>query len=440
VKVVVFAGPTLNAREIREHLDADVRPPAAMGDIYRAARESPDLIALIDGYFDRVPAPWHKEILWALSQGIHVLGAASMGALRAAELARFGMVGVGEVFRAYYSGALSDDDEVAVVHAPREQHFRPLSEAMVNIRATVSHAFLEGVLSADLAERLLRTAKSLYYPERSYAAVLERLEAAGSDADAPRRFRAWLRDGAINQKRADALGLCSVAGMWHKLNPGPARADFALENTDAWEHARRKLDLRVAFDQGHDAAEEGVLGELRVLGQLRPLEQHAVARNLTERFLQEDSAELSKIGASDLAAAHGIEDTHELARWLERQGLSTVSQEAFLRRHGRFARMRHILSQSSGPDLLDGLRADGRYAELSARYEDKARALAKLGEAAAPGLEEREMWAWYTAEVLRSPAVATPEALALRLGYRSVASLREAVNREFLYRSATQSA
>ena len=41
---------------------------------------------IIDGSFQSQPAVRHKEILWALSRGIPVIGAASMGALRAAEL------------------------------------------------------------------------------------------------------------------------------------------------------------------------------------------------------------------------------------------------------------------------------------------------------------------------------------------------------------------
>ena len=66
--------------------------------------------------------------------GVHVFGASSMGALRAAELHPFGMVGVGRVFEGYRAGVYEDDDEVAVVHASEEAGFAPLSEAMVNVR------------------------------------------------------------------------------------------------------------------------------------------------------------------------------------------------------------------------------------------------------------------------------------------------------------------
>src|SRR4051812_48389616 len=109
MKIYIFTGPTLSAAEGRRELDAVFLPPAAQGDVYRASLDAPAAIGIVDGYFERVPAVWHKEILWAMSQGIHVYGAASMGALRAAELAAFGMVGVGAVFKAFFTGELEDD-------------------------------------------------------------------------------------------------------------------------------------------------------------------------------------------------------------------------------------------------------------------------------------------------------------------------------------------
>jgi hypothetical protein len=74
--------------------------------LYRAALAHPAAIGVIDGYFEVVPTVWHKEILWAMAQGIHVFGAASIGALRAAELDSFGMRGVGRL-RGLPHGAFS---------------------------------------------------------------------------------------------------------------------------------------------------------------------------------------------------------------------------------------------------------------------------------------------------------------------------------------------
>ena len=180
MKCVVFVGPTLSLEEARGHPDAHYLPPAAQGDVYRAALRRPSAIGIIDGYFERVPAVWHKEILWAMAEGIPVFGSGSMGALRAVELAAFGMEGVGEVFRWYRDGLIEDDDEVALVHAPVEYGYKALSEPMVNIRATLAKAVALKVICAGTASRLETIAKQLYYPGRSYPAILRSGASSGA--------------------------------------------------------------------------------------------------------------------------------------------------------------------------------------------------------------------------------------------------------------------
>ena len=86
---VVFVGPSFP--DIGKLSDVEIRPPACQGDVMRAVRDGATAIGLIDGQFEFVAPVWHKELLFALSQNIGVFGAASMGALRAAECAAFGM-------------------------------------------------------------------------------------------------------------------------------------------------------------------------------------------------------------------------------------------------------------------------------------------------------------------------------------------------------------
>ena len=117
---VVFLGPSLPRPEARSILAADCRPPAGQGDVFRAALDGPPAIALMDGIFRDAPTVRHREILWALARGIPVFGASSMGALRAAELDRQGMIGTGLIYRWYRRYALLPDDAVAVTHGPRE--------------------------------------------------------------------------------------------------------------------------------------------------------------------------------------------------------------------------------------------------------------------------------------------------------------------------------
>ena len=169
---VIFLGPTLNRAIAEKICSADFRPPAAMGDITRAACKSPEAIVLIDGVFEDRPAVWHKEILWALSKGIAVIGAASMGALRAAELHDHGMLGHGKIYQAYASGELQDDDEVAVIHGPVETGFMPLTDAMVDMREAIGHAEINGILTAEEATAAIGCAKAHHFKVRNLNKVL----------------------------------------------------------------------------------------------------------------------------------------------------------------------------------------------------------------------------------------------------------------------------
>lgn len=238
MNAIVFVGPTLRLDEARATLEATYLPPAGQGDVLLAARRRPHAIGIIDGYFERVPAVWHKEVLWALSQGIHVFGAASMGALRAAELNRFGMKGVGQIYEAYAAGECEDDDEVALAHADAEHDFRPASEPMVNIRATLASAVKASIISYETRARLEALAKAAFYPDRSYAALLR----AGHEQQLPARELEDLADflgrSRIDVKRADALEMLQqVKACCDRAEP--FRAAFSLFKTEAWLEAQR---------------------------------------------------------------------------------------------------------------------------------------------------------------------------------------------------------
>ena len=207
---VVFSGPSLPPAKAPVHAGFEWRPPVRQGDVYRAAQSLPALIGIIDGYFESVATVWHKEILWAMTQGIHVYGAASIGALRAAELADFGMRGVGTIFHQFYTGALADDEEVALLHGPKEVEYVQVTEAMVNVRATVARALQLEVIPQPVATTLLGIAKSLFYKDRTYEAMLSAATAQCISQDALSRFAGWLPNGKIDQKRLDALAMIAA--------------------------------------------------------------------------------------------------------------------------------------------------------------------------------------------------------------------------------------
>jgi hypothetical protein len=204
---IIFLGPTLNPTSAAEICKAEFRSPAAMGDLTRAACERPETIVLIDGVFEAGPSVWHKEILWALSRGIAVIGAASMGALRAAELHDYGMLGHGKIYQAYATGELHDDDEVAVVHGPAETGFMPLTDAMVDIREAIGNAKINGMLTAEEAEAAIARAKAQHFKARNLSNVLHTVLQQSQTARQLSQTLGWFASRPASAKANDARDL-----------------------------------------------------------------------------------------------------------------------------------------------------------------------------------------------------------------------------------------
>ena len=238
-KALVFLGPTLDRKSAGEICKAVYLAPAEQGSIFSSVKEfRPHTIALIDGAFASVPAVRHKEILWAMSQGVEVYGAASMGALRAAELYRFGMQGWGLIYRWYRSTDFADDDEVAVAMGPSELGAFPLGEALINMRLTLRRAEKYSIIPRSLRIILENLASRAHFLERSYANLFAQAEAALSPEHLPLlgRLQEWVIGHAVDQKRLDAAGLlrwlADTAPEGRKSRSCQSTHPFIL--TEAW--------------------------------------------------------------------------------------------------------------------------------------------------------------------------------------------------------------
>jgi hypothetical protein len=201
-RIIVFLGPSLEREAAEAILTAEYRHPAKRGDLLRAVEDGADIIGLIDGVFHQESAVAHREILTAIKKGIRVVGASSMGALRAAEMDTLGMTGIGEVYGMFRSGELVSDDEVALVFDPETGS--SLSEPLVNIRFTLDEAERQGVISAQDNAALLAAARSVFYPQRTYGRIVSAAGAAISP-ETRERFLAWVKLHAVDQKRKDAV-------------------------------------------------------------------------------------------------------------------------------------------------------------------------------------------------------------------------------------------
>ncbi|WP_066377817.1 TfuA-like protein [Anabaena sp. CA = ATCC 33047] len=220
--VAVFLGPSLPRQQARQILDADYYPPASKGDIYRIMASGVKTIILIDGIFHGKPSIWHRELIHAIEEGIQVFGASSMGALRAAELEPFGMVGHGQVFAWYRDGLLESDDEVALLHGTEESGFVSMSEPLVNIRYTLLQAVEANYLTAEQARYLIDEVKQLYYPQRSYQQMLQSQVIQDLPSENATRLKHYLLHHKINIKQIDAMGVLKLyASLSQEQIPKP---------------------------------------------------------------------------------------------------------------------------------------------------------------------------------------------------------------------------
>ena len=238
VKTCLFAGPTLFGESLPAGLSC--YGPVSLGSVFRAFESGYRRIGIVDGFFGNTPSVWHKEILYAISKGAEVAGAASMGALRAAELWQFGMIGLGRIFRLFRSGSWTDDDEVAVVHATEELDFQPLSDAMANIRFTLRRLRQQGLTTRVVEQDLIGRMKAKHFSERTRD-ELRRQSTELLGRSTARRFMAAFEREYIDVKRHDARLL--IEYLIHRTSIRPLRARPVFLATAHW---REQFEQHIA--------------------------------------------------------------------------------------------------------------------------------------------------------------------------------------------------
>jgi hypothetical protein len=442
VSAVVFAGPSLYGRKLALKPEIMLRPPAAQGDIYRACKLRPRAIGLIDGYFEGVPSVWHKEVLWALSQGIAVYGSASMGALRAAELDVFGMTGIGEIYEWYRSGAIEDDDEVALLHGPAEAGFVPLSEPSVNVRASCAAAVAAGIVDPTAADSVIAAARALHYKERQWGTILEQ---AGLDPATGKRLGEWLDEGRVDQKQRDALALIDAVAD-ALARPGERQAvGFRFEWTDLWDRVKREWDAEgPPLDAPRDI-EGAVIDELRLdADRFASLRAQAVARAVVLAGTGRDTSEIEH-GARRAQLARlrenlGLMRRSDLDAWMARNGLDESKLEALLETEARLDAACRLPEALIDREILALLHLSDGYAELAERARRKRAVLetTALTEAGLPhGVTIPVLLDWYFRHLRRQSVPDSLDPLIDQLGLASRTAFYRLLAAEYVY-CATQ--
>lgn len=321
--VVVYAGPTVSADQVRAVLPrARVRPPAARGDLLAEDWRPGDVAVLIDGLFRERRSVGHKEILRLLDGGVEVVGAGSMGALRAAELGPCGMRGLGEVYRMYSGGEIDGDDEVGVLHGPAALGYPAQTVALVNLRYACRQA--------AASPRIVEAAKSLPFTCRTWAEIGALLDDEDR-AELPALAQA-IASGTADLKQRDALAaLRMVAPGGPEARAGrPGDAGRAgLVFTGISDHESLTRRSRREYAPGRWMSDFDVLDAARLFDPGYPQRHERVLTGMLDRLARADGTDVATYARGRLGVAAGAALPDALTAWLtgpERTGCTPDEQ------------------------------------------------------------------------------------------------------------------
>ena len=208
-KPIIYLGPTLSREKAIKILDADYRDPAKKGDFLMLSQDSDEkkYVGFIDGVFlhDYPPSPIEVYHL-ATRKNIELIGASSLGALRAVELEKFGMKGIGKIFQLYKNGIINADDEVAVTFVRGSNILQ--SEAMIDIRFNLFLAYKRGIITNETKKRIAKIAKNIYFPFRNYEDIIKLTQQQfPSIYNELESFRSYILKNRDSLKARDAIKL-----------------------------------------------------------------------------------------------------------------------------------------------------------------------------------------------------------------------------------------
>ena len=205
-KPVIFLGPSLSREKARKILDADYRLPAKKGDLLQLILKEVNIVGLVDGYFlqDYPPTPIEVYNL-VRKRNVKVFGSSSLGALRAVELGKYGMIGIGKIFRLFRDGILESDDEVAVTFTDYTNY---KSEALIDIRYNLFLAQKYNIIDSSIGRSILKVSKQTYFPYRTYEDILDKCKLKYPEINSKiESFRGYILNNRKSLKERDAVRL-----------------------------------------------------------------------------------------------------------------------------------------------------------------------------------------------------------------------------------------
>jgi ribosomal protein S12 methylthiotransferase accessory factor len=271
---IVFVGPSLSLDRAKQTLPgAEFRVPIKRGDLVGIPAGT--VVGIIDGLFAQTLAISPGEIREAIDNGVVVYGAASMGALRAAEVST--VLGVGRIFEMYRTGVIERDDEVAVLINP-DTH-EPLTEPLVNVRYAVERLVRSGTLNRGDGNAIIESCLHLHYTERTYRRILTQSKLADNkDLDDVIRLLK-----TFDLKRDDAQLLLETISTVKAPPSNPPSPRIQSVHRSAEKHKRvnvRELSTApvMVWESGDSVSFSDLIRFLKVTGKFEALARNAIGR------------------------------------------------------------------------------------------------------------------------------------------------------------------
>ena len=262
------------------------------------------------------------------------------------------MIGHGSIFERFRDGELHDDDEVAVVHASGDEGYRPLSQALVDLRDVYGRAVEAGVVAADLGAELVAAAQALPYPERDHRHVVDVVAARRSVPRA--ELDAFVAVSGPGLKARDARSLLELIAGTDLDDPAWRPAPVRVEPTVFLHRLHNEVHLERAA---------GVSPLPDPATRLRGLDTNAVLqKKVLTRLLARRLGELLEVPVDDLDLADALArfrarfdlaDAAEFEAWRAREGVGEAALVEFLRDWTVLEKL-----QRQHTDDIDGMVAD----------------------------------------------------------------------------------
>lgn len=353
---------------------------------------------------------------------------------------------MGEIFACYRDGVLEDDDEVAVLHGPAELGYLSLSLPMVNVRATVSRALTESVVSKQDADLLIAAAKSIFYQKRQWLCVIAAAKQAGAEAHMLSAFERWLPGGEQDLKCQDAEALLAALAAFSSSEAAPMRCDYTFEWTVAWDSVVTGHALAGKAEKSHVESKQLVAGiEQLIIDELRlaPLHYRQVMLRARLKKLALHEAGRKRIAIGDRQMCQQLQAWREnlglytrvqLDQWIEQNNWTLENLQQALQDEQLCKAVENDLDDESVHLLLNELRLSGEYNALKACAE--AKRVACISGELASDIVPAQLLAWYFESKLGKGIPANLDDYLLQIGLHRREDFYQLVKKQHFFELA----